>query len=176
MAGFKVFTVGEVLTASNVNTYFAQMNHVFKTGSETVTSSIALQNDNELLFSVAADTNYVFKFVCSTLSAANAAGDIAIGFSFPAGAVCHFGGVGAHNALASGSSENGEWIFREAATSGTTNIPYGCSTAGLTVVIEGYLDVAGTAGTLQLIWAQQSSNVNATSMRVGSHGEIWKVS
>lgn len=176
MAGFKVFTVGEVLTASNVNTYFAQTNHVFKSATESVTSSATLQNDDALLFSVAADTNYMFRFLCSINSAANAAGDINIGFSFPASGVCYFYGIGPHNSLVSGSQVDGEFIVREGATSGTTATPYGCSTTGNTAIIEGYLDTAGTAGTLQLMWAQQASNANATNLRLGSQGWIYKVS
>lgn len=143
--------------------------YVAKTADESVTSSSTLQDDNHLLLSVAANTDYYGLLVVLATSAANAAGDIHTGFTFPAGATLHWGAHGPTTALASGSVGDVEYLARLSATSGTTEISYGLSTSILTIVHYLHLLTAGTAGTLRLQWAQQASNGSATTVKAGSY-------
>lgn len=143
--------------------------YVYKGSDESVTSSAALQNDDALVLPVVANAEYHGELVAITTSAANAAGDVAFGFSFPTLATLQFPGFGPHNALPSGSAADGEWIARPAAVSGTTNIPYGTSTAGVSHLIKINLATGANAGNLQMMWAQQVSNVNATTVKAGSY-------
>lgn len=147
-----------------------------KTLDESVTSSAALQLDDELAVTLPVNSLHLGMAMVFANSAANAAGDIQIAWTFPAGGTCHFGGAGPHNSLASGSQADGEWIVRLSATSGSTNIPYGLSTSGLMIVQFVYIQTAGTGGAFTLTWAQQTSNVNSTTVRAGSHMRFWRVS
>jgi hypothetical protein len=150
--------------------------YVLKTATEGVTSSATLQNDDVLLASVAAGCTYTGILVAYLQSAANAAGDIRIGFNFPAGATCHFGSAGPDDALASGSVQTGIWLPRLSATAGTTAINFGTSTAGTTAWVGVELVVGGTGGTLNVMFAQGASNVNESRMLLGSTFRVWRVS
>lgn len=166
------FTAGTVLTAATLNEQLVENmrainGYVPKTADESVTSSAVLQNDDHLLYSIAAAGTYAFEVHIYAVSAANAAGDIQVGFSFPTG-TCYFAGLGPHNQLASGSNENGEWLPRLSATSGVTNIPYGLSTAGGYIQVHGLL-VATATGTLRFMWSQMASSASATTVKAGSH-------
>lgn len=149
---------------------------VAKSSDESVTSSTTLQNDDELALTVVASAEYHGELVAVFTSAANAAGDINIGFTVPTGSTLHFMGVGPHNSLASGSQVDGEFIARLSATSGSTVIPYGASTVTTTGVIKIRLTTGANAGTLQVQWAQQSSNANATTMKAGSYMWLMRTS
>ena len=56
MPGLKTFSTDEVLTASNMTTYLAQQAYLVKSVDETVTSSTTMQDDNELVIAVSANT------------------------------------------------------------------------------------------------------------------------
>jgi hypothetical protein len=141
--------------------------YVLKTADESVTSSTTLQNDDHLLYAIPAIGTYAFDLYLWALSAANAAGDIAVAFSFPAGTL-HFQGQGPDPALASGSVQTGEWKANLSATSGTTVISYGLSTNLVGIHVHGLLAATAT-GTLQTMWAQVASNASASTVKAGSH-------
>lgn len=159
------------IPASDHNELLADMEainrFVRKTADESVTSSTTLQNDNELALSIDATGTYVFDLFVIAQSAANSAGDIKIGFTNPTGTL-YFVGFGPHNAAAS-SSENGEWIANFDPT------PYGTTTSpGVGIYMHGLL-IATATGTLQMRWAQNSSNANATTIKAGSHMRMAQV-
>jgi hypothetical protein len=171
----RTFVTGEVETAAIFNAHLrdnlnALNGFVRKTADESVTSSTALQNDNELLYTIPGAGSYIFDVTLFAVSAANAAGDLLIGFSFPAG-TCHFGAAGADAGIASGHIQTGEWVGALSATSGVTNIGYGLSTTVLMIRLHGLL-IATASGTLQLMWAQAASNANASTVKAGSFLEV----
>jgi len=173
--------VDGTLTASKLQQLSDAINertpqYVLKTATEGVTSSIVLQNDDVLLATVSAGQTYSGLLIAYMQSAANAAGDVNIGFGFPAGATCHFGGIGVVDTLASGSTGDGQFVPRLSATSGTTAIGYGASTAGTTAIVGVDLVVGGTGGTLNVMWCQNSSNINESRMLLGSRFIVWRVS
>jgi hypothetical protein len=158
------FAAGEVLTASKLNSLGLPAT---KTGDESVTSSAVLQNDDQLLIVLnSAGTYYVDVYLFVT-SAANAAGDLSVGFSFPTGTM-HFGVHALDSTLASGS--NGTMVTAGilSATSGSSSLSVGASTSVTLVWVHGVFTATAT-GTLQFMWAQAASNASATTVRAGSH-------
>lgn len=148
---------------------------VRKTSDESVTSSTTLQDDNQLTLAVSANCTYAFRVWIMATDATDANGDIKFAFTFPTGAVCHFSGKGPHSLLASGAFGDGEYIARNTATSGSTVATYGLTTSVIGIELTGLLIVSGTAGNLQLQWAQNSSDANATTVQSGSFMTLERV-
>jgi hypothetical protein len=175
-SGVGALTLTGALTVSNSLTVSGNLSvtgvgfrsFVRKTADESVTSSTTLQNDNELLLAVSANCTYAFRVWLLATDATDVNGDIKFAFTFPTGAVCHFSGRGPHTLLASGAFGDGEYIGRNTATSGSTVASYGLSTSVIGIEITGLLIVSSTAGNLQLQWAQNASDANATTVQAGS--------
>lgn len=167
----RTWVAGEKPPAATLNAHirdnFNAINgFVRKTADESVTSSTVLQNDNELLYTIGATGSYVFDMYLAVTSAANAAGDINIGFTFPTGTL-YLWGPGTDPALASGTIASGKFASG-AVTSGTAWQDFGVSTTGSGFNVHGLFIATGT-GTLQFQWAQFASNANATTVKAGSH-------
>lgn len=161
-------TVGGNLTVTGIGALlFAR-----KTADESLTSNTTLQNDDHLVLSVAANAVYTFDlFIMAQSANSDLSGDIKFAFTFPTAATLHFSGTGPNNADLSGansSNSNGEWIARPSATSGTTFIPYGMSGVPIGVMIHGLLVTGANAGSLQLQWAQNTSDPDTTTVLTGS--------
>ena len=161
----RTWVAGEKPPASTLNTHIrdnliALNGFVRKTADEPVTSSAALQDDDQLLYTIAATGTYVFDAYLIATSAANAAGDLSLGFTAPTGTL-QYQGIGLDTTLASGNTGT-----VNTASSGTLN--YGLSTTATLIWIHGTL-IATATGTLQLQWAQQASNASASTVKSGSH-------
>jgi hypothetical protein len=152
----RTWTDGELVTASIMNAHvreqFDAVQHLIvrKTADETVTSSVALQNDDHLLAALAANEVWLMR-----------GGDIKVAFTLPASATMTFGNYWSNTA---GTAVTNEW-----GTSGTS-LSLQCGTEGV-MVIEGHVACAGTAGNIQLQWAQATSNAAATT--VHTHSSVW---
>jgi hypothetical protein len=162
---FPDWTAAEVVTAAKLDK--VSLDYVLKTADESVASSTTLQNDNHLAYTVGATGTYVFDLWLYCTSAANAAGDIKFGFTFPTG-TCHFSANGPDSALASGTVQSTQWQAITSATSGTSALGFGASTSTNALEIRGIL-IATATGTLQLQWAQLASNASASTILAGSH-------
>lgn len=145
---------------------------VMKTADQSVTSSTVLVNDTHLLYTIPVVGSYVFDVYLYVVSAANAAGHLNVGFTFPTG-TCYAGAQGLTTALASGSSGTAQ-IAGGPITSGTAFVSLGASTTSISVQIHGRL-VATATGTLRLQWAQAVSNASATTLKTGSHMRVRQV-
>jgi len=153
------WTVGQVLTASDVDTWFVPL-AVVKPTSESVTSSTTLQNDDHLVLAVAANASY--EFSCQLFYIAAAGGDIKWTWSVPAGSAITYqalhnegGGVGLSNAcLAYGDTD--------VITAAGGGSPVEC------VRMTGTLNTSSTTGNVQLRWAQNASSGTATQVRGNS--------
>lgn len=133
-----------------------------KTADESVTSSTSMQDDNELLIAVAANTNYIFEGFIIYDGAT--AGDIIMGWSGPAGSTIEWFADSLINSATTG-------VDAVARTYQTTGTPSGGALgAGSNVFANprGIIQVAGTAGNLQFRWAQLASSGTATRVRAGS--------
>lgn len=172
----RTWVSSEVVTAAQMNAHIrdnlnAINGFVRKTADESVTSSTTLQNDDHLLYTIDATGTYLFDAWLFANSAADNAGDIKYGFSFPTGTVI-FGGVGLVDTVTTGSSGSDQAIAFTTPTSGSSAISYATSnlSAGFAtmVYVHGIL-IATATGTLRLVWAQNSSNASATTLKSGSH-------
>lgn len=182
MAGWttpRTWVAGETPTAATYNAHVrdnltALNGYVLKGSDESVTSSIVLQDDNDLLYVLPAIGTYVFDIFIYATSAANAAGDLAVGLTFPSGTM-RFSSLGPDPALASGTTAQGVWFTQLAATSGVSSISVGLSTNTNLVWLHGMFAASAT-GTLRLQWAQASSSASASTVKAGSHMQIKQVS
>lgn len=158
--GIPVWSVGQVLTAADVDNWLVP-SAVYKTIDQTVTSSTALTNDNELLLAVAAPAEYKLEAWISFL--ANSAVDIKWSWAVPAGASMAYSAL--HNeggGTGFGSSAN---VYVD------SDVPMaaGGSPTVTAILMKGKLTTTTNSGTLQFRWAQNTSNAAATHVRVRSY-------
>lgn len=170
----RTWTDGELVTASIMNTHIrdnelALDQHLIvrKTSNQTVTSSTVLVNDTALVLPVSA--NEIWKFEFHVIATGASTGDIKIAFTFPAG-----GDFSAHLAAddSTGTPVVGQW--------GTTSSPtaarnFGMNGAAVKYVfpIVGTFYNGGTGGNVTLQWAQNASDVTATTVYANS--TLWGV-
>ncbi len=126
-----------------------------KPSNETVTASTAFQNDDHLFFPIGANETWAFRY--TVLANVPTAPDIKFAVTAPSGASCVV-----------------SYIDSEAAA---TNGNYGCGVSTGLVTGNGANDVyeivgtvtnGGTAGVVQLQWAQNTSNAAAVTVLAGS--------
>lgn len=160
----KVFAVGEVLTAADVNEYLVNVKYVRKAVDETITSSTSLQNDDELFLSVDANKTYEVFFVATYNGAT--AGDISWRVTGPASSTLTMPSIGIQQAGA-GSGDDLTEAYNQALPVAQQ---YGALGTGILSPIywHGLIVVAGTAGTIQFQWAQNTSSGTATTVKAGS--------
>lgn len=135
-----------------------------KTANETVTSSTAFQNDNDLFFSVGANEVWQVEVVLH-ISSASDVPDFKWDFDAPGG-----GDTAVLQVT--------RLIFA-ATTSQDVGIEGNIGISGLgagviggidsPVVIKGLINVGTLSGTVQLRWAQNTSNANGTTVKAGSY-------
>lgn len=133
---------------------------VRKTADESVTSSTTLQNDDHLFFPVGASETWIFDMFLSPYGSSS--GDIKFAFTVPAGATIKWSMLGTN-------SNAGSSVYMQ--TTGGASLPFQLF-GGLPAemcMIRGIVTTAGTAGTLQLQWAQNTSNATATSVQADSY-------
>jgi len=124
---------------------------VTKASDETVNNSDTLQDDDDLVLPVDANSTYMFILAGSFVT--NGTADFHIGWTGPASATM------AWNETLSSSAA--------ARAIGASPIVQG-STADETIFVLGWLKTVGTAGNLQLQWAQGTATVVDTKLRAGS--------
>mgnify|MGYP001558419133 CR=1 FL=1 len=134
------------------------MSIVVKTADETVNNSATLQDDNVLLFAVAANEKWQFEGVLMIQS--NSTADFKLTFSGPTGSVGQF-----------------SRIFREAATDNAGNGDLGDVDNSIAIVGGGRVFIlfwgaivnGANAGNLTLQWAQNTATVVDTIVHAGSY-------
>lgn len=137
-----------------------------KTSNETVTSSTTLQNDNELVYAMAANTNYHFEI--SILYTGATAGDIKFSIVVPSG-----GDLWASGLIPSGGTVS---LFGPMAASGSvvSSVDALGATNPTMIFIRGVVMNGSNAGDLQLQWAQGASSGTATTIYAGSYMKVWQ--
>jgi len=149
-----VFTVGQVLTAADVNQYLVNTIAARKTANESVTSSTTLQDDDHLNVTVAANCTY--EFTCMLKFDGALAGDLKYQFVGPSGATL----TAAVLQIVTGGTVTTEDQLTSMIISST--LTAGAFTGGGSLLIHGIVVVSSTAGTFKLQWAQDTSNGTAT--------------
>jgi hypothetical protein len=142
---------------------------VRKASDQSVTSSTAFVSDTALTMSVGISEVWLFRF--HLRYEASAAGDIKIAFSLPAS-----GQIDATANLPIGTTGSFQDATWQTITATDAN-PLGFAGAGAglarTQVIDGTYIGGGTAGSVTLRWAQNTSDGTAT--KVLTHSTLWGV-
>lgn len=170
----RTWVAGEIVTAALMNTHLRDnLNDladgtwgrdtafVHKAANESVVASTTVQNDDHLLFAVAANAIYIVS-VCLFLEANNL-NDAKFGWSLPASATFNMLKNTPSTAIAAGTtSANGDWAGITGAVSSTLNV--GVTDGSITIGAElrALINTAGTAGTANLQWAQVTSGSTLT--------------
>lgn len=164
-------SAGQTLTAAkfeDLASYAVPITAV-KASDTSVNTDGTVNSDPELVIVLPANRTYDIEVVIHATSAANAAGDLRVAYAWTNTATVTRGGDGLALALASGTSAdlNAPALAADT-TSPTSDLTYGVSTTR-TVVREVLTVVTGgTAVTLTLQWAQETSNANNTTVLTGS--------
>lgn len=137
---------------------------VTKAVTEPLASSIAMQDDDELFASVAA--NAVYDVTLHLFHDAATAADIQIGWAGPASATMNWGAVVAH--VSETSSGTVTAVSMQTRLISEVQQIGGGASAGTYSIAHGVLITAGTAGTLNFRWAQRVADATATNVRAGS--------
>lgn len=172
---FKNFVDGSLLTAADVNRYWLQQVHVFKTVDEQVVNSATLQADDELVLPVLANTDYWLE--CFIKYGAHQDMDFRVMVTVPAGTTIDL----LHNGLRTGHdtpyvapvSAGIDVVSRarmQIGSSGGTPGGVGTSNAATSICpLEGRVIVGANAGNLTLVWAQATALAGSgTVVRAGS--------
>ena len=153
------WTPGQVLTASDVNTWFVPLAAV-KTSDTARASTTTLTADPDLTFSVAANSTYFVELVL-IYTGASGTNFFQWDFNMPASATYVYSFVYQNSAGTTNvQQQNGGTSAAWANTTGVGNFQ--------SMEIKGTLTTVGTAGTFALTWAQHSSGATNTTLRAGS--------
>jgi hypothetical protein len=162
--------LGQVRAGSRLTAAMAQdvaPLSAYKSTNQSVTSSATLVNDSALAVPLLANAVYDFELVLG-YNGASGAGNIKLAWVLPSGATI---GYAIYGNTTGGSATDAPWVTSTSAqalgTSGTST-PVGA-------VLSGTVAVSGTPGTMQLQWAQNSSNGTATTVLAGSVLLAWQV-
>jgi hypothetical protein len=137
-----------------------------KTVDETVTSSTALQNDDALFVSVAANASYLFQ--CNLIYEGGTLGssDLKWAWTFPSGLTMTYDYMGITTA---GLTTIGLVATQASTVAGGTN----GAAALRSMLMYGSVVASSTAGTLQLQWAQNTSSGTGTIVHAKSSLALW---
>ncbi len=158
-------TAGQILTADNINAFVPK--YIEKSADESVTSSIAQQNDNDFAaISFGAGETWVCELYLTVTG--DPAGDIATSWTSTGGVT-----QGRRFVVGMGLSgtDNNDSAFSNIASRASTGVAnYGLTTSttlrgGLR---ETFTVTTTTAGTITLTWAQRVSSVTASTILAGS--------
>jgi hypothetical protein len=167
-------TGNTAVTGNLTVTGVGQVRVVEKTADEPVTSSTTLQNDNDLVVSVVANAKYEIVLYAAINGAAS--GDVKLAWTVPASATGQRYSTGP--AVSSATSTADTTVRASSVTdSFTTEINYGVFSVGQQSFIQEtlYITTAGTAGNVQLQWAQNASSGTATTVEAGSYMKVTRV-
>lgn len=153
---FKIFSVNETFTSSDVNTYLAQQIIAIKTSDESVTSSTTVQDDNELSMTLNANSNYWLDGMIINDGAA--AGDFKLQFVVPSGTIRWLADGPDSSAAATTDIVDRNW------KAGSLTTIVGCIASGTSTVlpVSGIIRTGASGGTFKLQWAQGTSSATAT--------------
>lgn len=169
-------SVGGSLTVTGIG---GQL-HARKTGDTIVTNSVAITQDPHLVATVPA--NSIWEMVgCLFYASGVITGDLNYQFTGPAGSSGFHTAVGPSTVVntdppneAVGASQSGNRTIATAIGSGRSyGVPNTGNVFGLEV--KGMFEVAGTAGTISVDWAQQTAQATGTTLKIYSWFSLTRV-
>lgn len=134
-----------------------------KTADETVNNSATLQNDDTLALSAVAIADYLFE--CSLRYSTNGTANLKWSFTVPAGAAIVYSAL---HIPAGGSALTMTELINTGVGTADDSINY--------VRMLGIFQTVGTAGTLQLQWAQNTANASDTKVLSASFMTLQRIS
>jgi hypothetical protein len=170
MCAMRVFNVGDVLAAADVNEQLVNTRFAVKPSDTSRTSNPNLSNDPDL--QVVADANKMYDLYLNLSYISPTAAGFQIALTVPSGTTLtgavwvvnnSTGGVGQGTAYAAGAPATPLHF------TSTTSIIYN-------IVMRGTLNTAGTGGNVTLQWCQDASNASATLAKAGSSLLLRRVS
>lgn len=159
------WTPGQVLTASDVNSWFVPLAAI-KTSDQSVTSSTTMVNDTALVLTPAVSASYLFQ--CYIYFQAGTTGDFKWQFGVPAGAFMRYmalyqgtgGGFGNQN-----TNGAADVVAAQGNGAGVDNA----------VFMAGTLVMGSTAGNCQFKWAQNTSDGTASIVKAQSCLYLYRI-
>lgn len=143
---------------------------VRKTSDETVNNSSTLQDDNDLLYAIAA--NEVTYFTIQLIYSSSTVADIKTSITVPAGATLRAGPVSGIGFTVSETIT----FFNALTSSGGAMGNFGGKGAGTEryVTIVGSVRTGGTSGNVTFQWAQAAAEVSDTKVHTDSYIIVWR--
>lgn len=154
-----MITAGSDGTAAQINSYLGIVKR--KSVNETVNNSATLQDDNDLVWAVAASVVYRLNVYLAYNS--NSTADLRVGWSVPSGTTMVWHAMGLDSAL--GFSASGNW------NQGSV-LGFGGDSTDRFVHLAGLVTTSTTTGNLVLRWAQLTANASNTNLLTGSYGVL----
>lgn len=143
--------------------------HVHKSSDLSRNNDGTSTADPDLVVVLLANRTYVVEAILHESSAANAAGDFRAAWGWTNTATVYIGALGLNAAgLASGTIADVEAVAQVVTVSPSTGIAYGASTSRNTVIRKALVVTGGSNVTFTLLWGQQTSNGNNTTLHAGS--------
>lgn len=165
----KASAAGQTVYSTAGNAIAMVTGAVRKSADESVNNSTVLQNDDHLLWSVAANEVWAFTaFLYFTIASGNPAPKWT--FTMPASGAGEYWAAGLQANI--DSESNGANSFQAFAQMSTTLT---WSVTGLTsfgVVLIGNFRNGANAGTVQFQWAQSSAVASNTTLKTGSYFDL----
>lgn len=157
MANTALIVAGSRITAAEIQAVAPL--EIIKPTDQPLTSSTAMQNDTALFLPVVAGATYDFCCYLDFEGGTAGASDLKWTWALPSGATMRY---------ASGHVNTGSFVFTS--YTGASTVVASSAGAGViqAVTMEGTLVTAGTAGNIQLQWAQNTSSATATIVHAQS--------
>lgn len=172
---------GQDITADLLNSMLPKV--MRKTADETRTSTTTTTQDAELFMPVEANAVYVWHGWLKY--GGNAAGDIAVDFTVPTGALGEWAahgvgepviGASAAPALQTDTAGIRGYMLRTETNDVDQFRTYGVITGStLSIILYGTLRTSSTAGTFALTWAQGTSSASATTLYTDSWLSVQRI-
>lgn len=138
--------------------------YIRKTSDESLTSNATLQDDDALTFTV--ETNSEYELSGMVIYSAGTTEKMKCGFVGPAGATLDWHHLSADSTVTAQSGD----AWWGTSTISSVNTLGGSGTANAqSMRPAGILKTVGTSGTFKFQWAQNTSGVNATTVKAGSY-------
>lgn len=139
-----------------------------KAADETVNNSSVLQNDDELLFAIAANEvrRFQFDLFVATGDAAGDDGDFFAALTVPAGATFVAGMTGPGTAATAATAGNGS--YRSLSVSGSGKAVGLIDSDFVPICIKGTVVNGATPGNVTLQWCQSVATIVNTTVKAGS--------
>jgi hypothetical protein len=165
----KTWSAGETLTAANFNTHIRDNSNMAmhtlarKTADQIVNNSTTLVNDTHLFVPTLA--NEVWLIDAWLLYDSGTTPDIKFAWTVPAGATFSWGASSSDSGAANWAN-----IGSPVALATTGSMAFSCLGAGTIqgAALTGIAVIGGTAGNVQLQWAQNTLNASDTKVRLNS--------